>query len=107
MIVHPGAAVELDAAHAHFLGVGEIAAKHADAGVHDLRLEVLDLGVVDGEVRRDAVERLRLQSDLDVAHVLGLDGRGREDGPAQRVGWHAAKVETDRLEAGRIGRIAC
>ena len=50
-------------------------------------------------------KRLGLQPDLDVAHVLGLDGRRGEDRPVQRVGRHAVQVEADRLEAGRIGRI--
>ena len=45
--VESARAVELDAAHAHLLGVGEIAAQHPDAGVDDLRLEILDPGVVD------------------------------------------------------------
>lgn len=31
--------------HAHFLGVGEVAAQDADVGVDDLGLEVVDLGV--------------------------------------------------------------
>ena len=62
-------------------------------------------GVVDGDVRRDAPKRLGLQPDLEVAHVLGLDRRGGEDGLVRRVGGHAVQVEADRLEAGRIGRI--
>src|SRR4029453_17390198 len=46
MAVHRRAGVDLDAAHAHLLGVGEIAAQHAHTCVHDLRLEVVDLGVI-------------------------------------------------------------
>ena len=44
-------AVELDAAHPDFFGIGEIAAQHADVGVHDLGLEVLDVRVEEREVR--------------------------------------------------------
>ena len=42
---HRGAAVDLETAHAHLLGIGEVAAQHADARVHHLRLEVVDVGV--------------------------------------------------------------
>ena len=104
ILVHPRAPVELDAADAHLLGVREITAKHADTRVDDLRLEVVDVSVEGREVRRHARERLGLQSDFDVTHVLGLHCRSAQNRLPRRVGGHAAKVKADRLEAGGIGR---
>src|SRR4029079_13401612 len=103
--VDADATVKLPAAHAHLLGGGEVAADHADGTVGDLRLEVLDLRLENGDVCRDVTERRGLQPELDVAHVFRLDGRRGEDRVARRVGRQAVQVEADRLEAGRIGRI--
>ena len=58
-----------------------------------------------GDVGRDARNRLGLDADLDVPHVLGLDRRRRQHRPAQRVGRHAIQVEADGLEAGGVGGV--
>src|SRR5204862_3051220 len=62
----PRAAIELDATHARLLCVGQVAAQHADARVHDLGLEVLDLSVVSREVGGHASERPGLHANFDM-----------------------------------------
>ena len=50
-------------AHAHLVGIGEIAAQHAELAVGDGRLIVVDLGPEGGEVEgRAAVPELGLQA---------------------------------------------
>src|SRR5438552_11731139 len=50
----PGVAVELHAADPHLVRVGEVAAQDADAGIGDLRLEILDARVEECQVGGDA-----------------------------------------------------
>ena len=75
-----GAHVQLDSAHAHFLGVGKIAPQHADVRVHDLRLEIVDLRIEHGQVGGDARREFGLDAELDVALILGCYDGGSSAG---------------------------
>ena len=97
--------VELRAAHADFLRVGQVSAKDPDARVCDLCLKVLDLGDVGREVRRHAAQELGLQPHFDVAHVFGLDAGRRDHRLVGRVSRHAVQIQANRLETGRVSRV--
>ena len=105
MLADARVGIELDAAHAYLLGIGQIAAQHADAGIRHLRLEVVNGRVVEREVGDDAAERLGLHPDLELRVSSGLTTAAESTGRPSGIGRQAVQVETDRLEAGRIGGV--
>src|SRR6516165_3801951 len=99
MLARFGGTVELRASYPDFLRVRKVAAKHANTGVHDLCLEILDRRVEDAEVCGNAGEWSGLQTKFIVMHVLGFHSCSRKDRVTQRIRGDATQVETHGFES--------
>ncbi|PAV66828.1 hypothetical protein WR25_22159 [Diploscapter pachys] len=93
--------IALQPARADLRDVGDVVdvGVGADDLLDDRRLIVVDAGLIGGEVQRHApVEKLRLQTDLDIVHRLGsndgVDARGQ-----------VGQVQSLRLRPARIGGV--
>ena len=103
----PGRDLQLDAAGAHLVGIGEVAAQHAELAVGDGRLIVVDLRPERGEVHgQPPVEEAGLEAELEMVDRLGLDRGGAQDRLVGRVERQARQIDAAGFERPRIGRIA-